>query len=124
MIAAVMRYSVRGREGYWAWMLHRVSGLAVLAFLALHIVDIWLMTLGPEWFDAAVGLYRHPLFRVGEVFVFAGVLYHALNGLRIIALDLSGWAFDRQRGLWFAVLVTTAVVMVPVTARMLGPVLR
>ena len=38
----------RGREGQIAWMLHRVTGIAVFLFLAVHILDIFLMSFGPE----------------------------------------------------------------------------
>ena len=44
-----LRY--RGRDGQWAWMLHRVSGLGVMLFLLLHIVDIFLMAAGKETFE-------------------------------------------------------------------------
>src|SRR5687767_10144653 len=93
-----------GREGYWAWVLHRLSGLAVLLFLLLHVVDVGFMLLGREIFEAAMVLYHHPVFRVGEVLVFAGVLYHALNGLRIIVIDFWDAAFPFHRQLWYGVL--------------------
>ena len=112
----------RGSEGYWAWLLHRVSGLAVLAFLILHILDIALMGLGREAFDALLGFYSHPAFRVGEVLVFAGVLYHALNGLRIILVDFWDGAFGVQRQLWYGVVGLSVVLMVPITYRMMAPV--
>ena len=30
----------RGREGQIAWMLHRVTGVGIFLFLALHILDL------------------------------------------------------------------------------------
>ena len=49
-----LRY--RGREGMIAWLLHRASGLGVLLFLALHIVDIFLLAFGPDIFNALLVL--------------------------------------------------------------------
>ncbi len=118
---APVRY--RGREGYWAWVLHRLSGLAILAFLLIHIVDTALMLRGPDAYDHAIALYRCPWFRVGEVLIFAGVLYHALNGLRLLAVDLSEQAFIHQRGLWYAVLGLSGAAMLPIAFTMLRPVL-
>lgn len=112
-----------GREGYWAWLLHRVSGLAVLLFLLVHILDTAFMLLGREAYDHAIALYRQPLFRVGEVLVFAGVLYHALNGLRIIVTDVWDGAFRIQRQLWYGVVALCAGLMLPVAYLMMRPVL-
>jgi succinate dehydrogenase / fumarate reductase cytochrome b subunit len=77
----------RGREGHWAWMMHRVSGLGVFLFLALHIFDIFLIGFGPEIFNRFLFIYHSPPFRVLIVFLIYGVLYHALNGVRIIVID-------------------------------------
>ncbi len=117
----MVRY--RGREGYWAWVLHRASGLAILLFLLLHIGDTALMLLGREAYDHALALYRWAPFRIGEVLVFAGVLYHALNGLRIIAVDFSELAFRQQRALWYGVLGFSTALMLPIGYVMLRPVL-
>ena len=114
--------SYRGREGYWAWVLHRVSGLAVLLFLLVHIVDTAFMGFGRELYNHAINLYRQPIFRVGEVFIFAGVLYHALNGLRIIAIDFWDGATRIQRELWYTVLTLFVGLMLPITYVMLKPV--
>ena len=80
-----MRY--RGGEGQWSWMLHRVTGVGVLLFLLAHILDTALIALGPEHYNAIIAIYRLPFFRVGEVGLAAAVLYHALNGIRIIIID-------------------------------------
>jgi len=63
------------------------AGLGVLAFLALHIVDIFVAAFGPGLFNDLLFLYKGPAARVGEIFLAFGLLYHALNGLRIIAAD-------------------------------------
>jgi succinate dehydrogenase / fumarate reductase cytochrome b subunit len=83
--SSVLRY--RGGEGQWAWAIHRVAGLGVLAFLALHIADIFVAAFGPGLFNDLLFLYKGPAARVGEILLAFGLLYHALNGLRIIAAD-------------------------------------
>jgi succinate dehydrogenase / fumarate reductase cytochrome b subunit len=67
--------------------LHRLTGVGVLLFLALHIVHIWLMALGPDVFDAVTAFLRQPLARVLHIFLFFSVLFHAANGLRVTLLD-------------------------------------
>jgi succinate dehydrogenase / fumarate reductase cytochrome b subunit len=83
--SSVLRY--RGGEGQWAWAIHRVAGLGILAFLALHIADIFVAAFGSGLFNDLLFLYKGPLARVGEILLAFGLLYHALNGLRIIAAD-------------------------------------
>lgn len=83
--SSVLRY--RGGEGQWAWAIHRAAGLGVLAFLALHIADIFVAAFGPALFNDLLFLYKGPLARIGEILLAFGLIYHALNGLRIIAAD-------------------------------------
>ena len=94
----------RGREGHWAWMMHRVGGLGVLLFLALHIFDIFLIGFGPDVFNRFLFIYHSPPFRVLIVFLIYGVLYHALNGLRIIVIDFWPAATRYERQMFWAVM--------------------
>ncbi|MFO7260117.1 MAG: succinate dehydrogenase, cytochrome b556 subunit [bacterium] len=91
-----LRY--RGRQGMWAWLLHRTTGLGILLFLLLHIFDIFLVAFGPEVFNALLFIYRAWWARVLEVFLLFGVLFHALNGLRLIIQDFwpALWRYERQ----------------------------
>jgi succinate dehydrogenase cytochrome b subunit len=77
----------RGREGQWAYLVHRVAGLGVLLFLGLHIFDIYLVGFGKDVFNNLLFLYKGPLARILEVLLAFGLLFHALNGLRIIVQD-------------------------------------
>ena len=78
----------RGREGQIAWMLHRVTGVGVFLFLALHIIDIFLMAFGPDTFEALLFIYHQWIFRLLIIFgLYFSLLYHALNGLRVTLID-------------------------------------
>lgn len=103
----------RGGTGQWAWILHRVSGVAVLLFLLLHILDTALIVFGPRWYNAVVVLYRHPVFRVGEVGLAAAVLYHALNGIRITLVDFYPEWGIHQRQLFYAVVGLFVLLFIP-----------
>lgn len=108
----------RGREGQWAFMLHRLSGVALALYLLLHVVDISLVMFGPEGpFEAFLAFYHQWPFRVGLLLVIAGVIYHAFNGLRIILMDFTDWAVKVQGALWYGVLGLTAVVGIPVLVK-------
>ena len=104
-----------------AWALHRVSGLGVLLFLVLHIADTALILAGPEWYNRFVEFYRSPVIRFMEVLLAAAVLYHGLNGLRIIIMDFWPQTTRVQTGLFWAVGVIFVVLFVPAAYFMLRP---
>lgn len=115
-----MRY--RGGIGQYSWALHRVTGVGVLIFLCLHILDTFLIILGPEHYNTIINLYRVPAFRVMEVGLFACVLFHALNGLRIILIDFWEGLAPHHRLLFYIEMALFVLAMIPVTCLMLKPV--
>jgi len=104
-----------------AWLFHRITGLAILSFLLLHIVDIFLICWGPAHFNKLLVLYTALPFRVGEVFLFAAVLFHALNGVRIILIDFQPALTERQEVLFWMEVGAFVVLFIPVAILMLGP---
>jgi succinate dehydrogenase / fumarate reductase, cytochrome b subunit len=95
----------KGREGQWAFFLHRLSGLAILAYLLIHTISIGSVMLGESAYMAIHKTYELPLFRFGLIGVAGAVAYHAFNGLRIILMDFTAFGVRFQRQLWYAVLV-------------------
>ena len=81
----LLRY--RGSEGMLAWAFHRISGLAIWLFVVLHVFDIWLSGVNPPLYDELLVIYASPPGRVGEMLLGAALLFHALNGLRIVIMD-------------------------------------
>ena len=77
----------RGREGHWAFIFHRVSGLAILLFLSIHVVDTSWVAYWPAGYEHAIGLSGSLPFLISEYFLFAAIVYHAINGLNIIIKD-------------------------------------
>lgn len=114
----------RGGIGQWSWALHRITGVGVLVFLCLHILDTFLIILGPAHYNAIIALYRLPLFRVMEVGLFASVLFHALNGVRIILMDFWEELTRFHRQLFYVELACFIVTIIPVSYLMLKPLLR
>ncbi len=71
----------------WSWLLHRVTGLAVLLFLLIHIVDISLLGFGPTVYDDGIALFDQIVVRFLSLALVAAVLFHAFNGVRIMVID-------------------------------------
>ena len=109
----------KGKEGQWSWMLHRVTGVGVLLFLFIHILDTALVGWGPDVYNRVIKVYSHPLFRVSEVGLFAAVLYHALNGIRIILIDFWPGGARYHKQMFYAAMVLFVLTMLPVSYLML-----
>ena len=99
----------KGREGQWAFFLHRFSGLAILLYLMIHVFSIGSAAISEQFYNTIHGVYKSPIFSLSLVLVASGVLYHALNGLRIIAMDMFGWGIKLQRELWYVTMFLTVL---------------
>ncbi len=104
----------RGREGQIAWMLHRLAGVGVFFFLALHIIDIFLMSFGAEVFESLLFFYHQFVFKLSIVFgLFPGVLYHGLNGIRVVIIDFWPNLGKKQAMLWRIQMIVFAIAYIP-----------
>lgn len=121
-VKETLRY--RGAIGQWSWVLHRVSGLGVLLFLVLHVIDTSWAVFYPDLYEKAIAVYQTPLFTIGEFVLVACVVYHAFNGLRISVFDFKPqWWAHQQRAAW-GVIVATVLVLVPVFIGMMSHVVK
>lgn len=116
----LLRY--RGSEGMLAWAFHRVAGVAIWLFVVVHVIDIYLVGGDPKAYNEILKVYASPIGRLGEAALGAALLYHALNGLRIIVMDfwppLTRW----HRQLWYLCWTIFIVVGLPVAYIILKPI--
>ncbi len=115
----LLRY--RGSEGMLAWAFHRISGVAIWAFILLHVLDIWLVGANATLYNDVLAIYASPIGRVGETLLGAALLYHALNGLRIIVMDFWPAMTRYHKQLWYASWVVFVIVGLPVAAQIMAP---
>ncbi len=126
------------RLGLWGWLgggrwglerylytLHRLTGLGLLAYFLLHIVVTSSRAISPERWQAAMDSVTGPLFTVGEFLVFVAFAFHAVNGIRLVLVEL-GWAVGKplepvypyktsvnfQRPLAVGAMILAAIVMI------------
>ncbi len=104
-----------------AWFGHRVSGLGVLLYLFMHIVETSTVLFGPDVYNAAVGIFKNLPARLLEVLLMAALVYHALNGLRVIAMDFFPGLTRWYRPLTYGVIVATVAAMIPLGLIMIRP---
>jgi len=76
----------KGGGPMWAWVLHRLGGLAMVLFVGLHIIAGFLtQQFGSEAGIAINTVYENWIF---QLIIFFFIIFHAVNGLRVVILDL------------------------------------
>ena len=104
----------RGLWGHWSWIAHRLSGLAIILFLFIHVWDTANATFWPAAYSYTVEIFKWFPFSVMEIGLMAAVLYHAFNGIRITLLDFKPewWEYQRQSAI--AVWALFFIVFIPI----------
>ncbi len=113
MLIELLKY--RWHSGSFAWIIHRLTGLALTVYLTMHIMVISTLS-EPERFSAAMGILGHPVFKILEIGLLGCILFHALNGIRILIVDFGNGARYHKLLYWLmlvAVIVLTALGGVP-----------
>ena len=76
-----------GFEAY-VWAAQRVTGLVILGFLIIHIYTLNSITGGETAFDQTMRTLEKPLYKLAELILLWVLLFHALNGFRLILVNL------------------------------------
>ena len=103
----------RGDSGQYAWVLHRATGLGIIAFLLVHILDILLIGLGRDVYDHTVAFYGDLFVIPMEVALVGAVIYHGLNGIRITLIDFWEVGVHKQRVMYYAALGGAVLLTLP-----------
>lgn len=104
-----------------AWFGHRASGLGVLLYLFMHIVETSTVAMGPEVYNVTLSFFRNLPVRLGEIVLMAALVYHSLNGLRVIVMDFWPSTTTLYRPLTYVVVVGTIAAMIPLGLIMITP---
>ncbi|MCX0245625.1 succinate dehydrogenase, cytochrome b556 subunit [Streptomyces drozdowiczii] len=108
----------------WSWVAHRVTGVLIFFFLFVHVLDTALVRVSPEAYDDVVSTYKTPIVALLEYGLVAAILFHALNGLRIVAVDFWAKGPRVQKQMLWAVLGIWIVLMLGALYPVLGHAVR
>jgi succinate dehydrogenase / fumarate reductase cytochrome b subunit len=109
----------KGHPGQYSWILHRITGVAVILFLFMHVVDTALIGWGPEAYDRVVSAYANPLIHLMELGLVIALLYHSLNGVRITLIDFFPRLVSHIRAISMTITAIFVLTAIPVTVIML-----
>ncbi|WP_325100626.1 succinate dehydrogenase, cytochrome b556 subunit [Rhodococcus sp. P-2] len=103
----------------WSWVLHRITGVATFFFLFVHVLDTALVRVNPDTYDAVIDTYKNPVVGLMEIGLVGVVLYHALNGVRVMLVDFWSKGPKYQRVMLWTILTIWFLVMIPGAGRIL-----
>jgi len=105
----------KGSPGQWSWLLHRITGVAVILFLFAHVVDTAVVGWGPEAYNRVVSVYHNWVVKLLELGLVAAVLYHAINGVKIMVFDFWPLSTRHMRALSLGSTALFLLSMLPIT---------
>jgi fumarate reductase subunit D len=83
---------MKQHSSYWAFMVHRISGIALALFLPLHF---WTLA---NAMQGSLAWTERPLVKLGEWLIVVALAAHLAGGLRVLALEFLPWR-DWQKSL-------------------------
>ena len=108
--------------GMWAWILHKFTGWVLIGYLFTHIAVLSTALEGGATYTATIqGLEALFVVRVMEIGLLAVAVFHILNGIRLLMIDL-GIGLERQAASFYISLVITALIVIASVPTFLGEV--
>jgi succinate dehydrogenase cytochrome b subunit len=110
----------RGRTlGGRAFALNRVTGLGLVVYLYLHLAVLSILLFGASAWGSMLRVATSAVFLSLDVVLFFGLLFHALNGIRV-ALIGSGIVVERERELFWAATAIGTVALAAAAIHVFG----
>lgn len=106
--------------------LHMVTGVALLSYIIINAIILILLTLGEEKFDSVMSLMHSPYILILEMFLLLSVLFHTLNGIRIIFFDVGLWVEDQKEIAYTVivfVIILFLIMFIPIFEQFTGIIL-
>lgn len=85
---------------WWAYLVHRISGLALGLFLPLHFWALGQALQGVAALDAFLRFADHPLVKFAEWGLVLLLALHAAGGVRLLLIEFGPWSGLRKN--WIA----------------------
>lgn len=89
-------YRMNFQLGMFSFIMHRITGMMLLFFTLVLLVSMGIVLFGSLSFDKMLIIYQQPVLRfISSVFLMA-LIWHMLNGVRILIIDLFGAAYMQK----------------------------
>ena len=101
------------KTGMWAWIGHRITGVILVVYIFMHLSFITTASLGngEKSFNDLMAITSQPLFIVLDFVLVVVVIFHAMNGLRVVLFDV-GVGIRRQKQVFWVAMAIAAVLVI------------
>ncbi|WP_332899308.1 succinate dehydrogenase, cytochrome b556 subunit [Haladaptatus sp. CMSO5] len=108
--------------GMWAWIFHKFTGWVLIGYLFTHIAVLSTATASdPALYTQTLqGLESLMLVRFLEVGLLAVAVFHILNGLRLLFVDIGVGLEAEDKSFYASLILTGAIVVASVPTFMHG----
>jgi fumarate reductase subunit D len=86
----------RGHAGWWAFALHRISGVALSIFLPVHFFALGQALAGDNALQGFLAWTDQPLVRASEIGLVFLLAVHLAGGVRLLLVEWRGWRASSQ----------------------------
>ena len=84
-------WRARAHPSYWAFVVHRVSGLALAVFLPLHFLALSQALQEEAVLDRFLRFTEAPLMKIGEWVLVTLLGLHLMGGIRLLLIEIGPW---------------------------------
>ncbi|PSP84642.1 succinate dehydrogenase, cytochrome b556 subunit [Halobacteriales archaeon QS_1_68_17] len=107
--------------GMWAWIFHKFTGWVLVGYLFTHIAVLSTATAGGTVYTETIrGLESLLVVRILEVGLLAVAVFHILNGVRLLFVDLGVGLESQDRSFYASLVLTGAIVVASVPTFLAG----
>lgn len=96
---AIRRNDARARDhaAYWAFVVHRISGIALALFLPVHFFVLSQALARPAALNDFLAWTRQPAVKFAETILVLALAAHLAGGVRLLLVEFVGWRADWQK---------------------------
>ncbi len=108
--------------GMWAWIFHKFTGWVLVGYLFTHIAVLSTSLQGAEMYTNTLqGLEALLIVRFLEVGLLAVAVFHILNGVRLLMIDLGVGLESQDKSFYASLVLTGAIVVASIPTFLGGP---
>lgn len=101
--------------GMIAFVLHRITGIALTIYIFLHIYTLSAVQEGAAAFNHSLDKWDNLVGHIFEYLLLLAVAFHLFNGLRVSFVDFLRFTRQQKRLLAWAIVLTVIVAVISLT---------
>jgi len=98
------------KTGMWAWVGHRLTGIILVVYVFMHLSFLSTASVNDKSFANLMETTAQPAFVFADFLLVCAVIYHAMNGFRVILFDM-GIGIRKQKLVFWIMMAISAVIV-------------